>query len=401
LKILTISQFIPKPDRAAGDRRYFELLRILASNHQVHLFITQSGAFEVESCRYHESLKQVGVRVLPNNRLRWLMGVLERNRYDLALFEFWHPAEEYADLVTKMQPWICRLVDSVDLHFVREESANQIGLMDVTGINSRKSRELDTYRHASGVIVVSVNEKKRLQQESDFPPIYLIPIILQTRLKSLNACSNSILFIGGFSHPPNEHGITWFVEEIWSKIRESVNEVTLTIVGNAPPASIQAWDGTNGIRVTGYVPDTTPYLNEASISIAPLLYGGGMKGKVTEALSFGIPVVTTSIGAQGFGIESGKHAMIADEADQFADAVIELLQNRHKADLIGKQGQELVARICSPEVVEPLIESMIADQLTRRPRTTPPFTWYLKAFAHRCMATVHDFYVAFFKKRKL
>jgi O-antigen biosynthesis protein len=76
------------------------------------------------------------------------------------------------------------------------------------------------------------------------------------------------------------------------------------------------------VEVTGYVPETAPYLRAAWVSIAPLRFGAGMKGKVGEAMSFGLPVVTTSVGAEGFGLTPGEHALVADDPDEFAQAVI-------------------------------------------------------------------------------
>ena len=114
-----------------------------------------------------------------------------------------------------------------------------------------------------------------------------------------------------------------------------------------------------GVEYLGHVPDTTPYLDAAAVSVAPLRYGGGMKGKVNEALAHGVPVVTTSIGAQGFDAADGREMFIADEPLTFANAVVRLLGDRPLQEKIGAAGQALNARYCSPEVVETLIGEMM------------------------------------------
>src|SRR5581483_10434832 len=96
----------------------------------------------------------------------------------------------------------------------------------------------------------------------------------------------------------------YFTSAILPKIVDAVPDVKLRIVGNAPPEEIVRL-ASQHVEVVGYVPDTKPYLQKSVISVAPLRFGGGMKGKVGEAMSYGLGVVTTSFGAEGFGLTAG------------------------------------------------------------------------------------------------
>jgi hypothetical protein len=113
-----------------------------------------------------------------------------------------------------------------------------------------------------------------------------------------------------------------------------------------------------GVRVIGYVPDTGPYLDRATLSIAPLRFGAGMKGKVTEAMAAGLPVVTTSVGAQGLKVTPGKHLLLADSSSDFANAVVRLLNDPDYGIDLGKNGQKFIASTCGPLIIEKQIEEI-------------------------------------------
>ena len=132
-----------------------------------------------------------------------------------------------------------------------------------------------------------------------------------------------LVFVGSFGHVPNVGAITSFVEEVWPRVRAAVGDMTLTIVGPKPPAEVQALAG-EGITVTGWVPETRPHLDAARISIAPLRFGAGVKGKIGEAMSLGLPVVTTTVGAEGMGLVDGEHALVVDDPDAMAAAIVRL-----------------------------------------------------------------------------
>jgi polysaccharide biosynthesis protein PslH len=146
----------------------------------------------------------------------------------------------------------------------------------------------------------------------------------------------SIVFTGSMDWMPNEDGMVWFVEEILPRIERAVPEATLTIVGRNPTSRVKALaDGRPRISVTGTVPDVRPYLEAASVVVVPLRVGGGTRIKIYEAMGMERAVVSTTIGAEGLDVRDGKHIVLADDPDAFADAVIGLLRSPERAADIG------------------------------------------------------------------
>jgi glycosyltransferase involved in cell wall biosynthesis len=251
--------------------------------------------------------------------------------------------------------------------------------LESAGVEAGRPREIATYEAADAVIAITEDDRRTLETLPGIKCIYTIPNIVPLQSRSLRNRQKELLFVGIFNHAPNPDGLLWFVHCVWPKVRARVNDAILTVIGRFAPAEIQALDGKDGISILGYVPETASYLDRAAISIAPLRFGAGMKGKVTEALASGVPVVTTTIGAQGFGIVSGVHALVANDPENFAANIVQLLNDEVYATKIGCAGRELVAELCSPEKVASQLNSMVAELLpSRRPQV--PLRWWREAF---------------------
>jgi glycosyltransferase involved in cell wall biosynthesis len=132
-----------------------------------------------------------------------------------------------------------------------------------------------------------------------------------------------LMFIGGFLHQPNEDGVFFFVREIFPIIRERIPDVRFFVVGSDPSKELLKLDS-HDVKVTGYVKDVIPFFNNCRVFVSPLRYGAGMKGKIGQSMGYGLPVVTTTIGAEGIGMVEGETALIADGPEDFANAVVRL-----------------------------------------------------------------------------
>lgn len=152
-----------------------------------------------------------------------------------------------------------------------------------------------------------------------------------------------ILFTGTMSYPPNAQAARWFASEVLPLIRSRRPDAELTIVGRDPSADVLSLTTLAGVAVTGRVPDLGPWLAEAQVVVAPLLSGGGTKLKVVEAMAAGRPVVATSVGAEGIDGRHAEHLLVADGAQDFADAVEEILGDRARANEIATRGKALAA----------------------------------------------------------
>ncbi len=209
------------------------------------------------------------------------------------------------------------------------------------GYEGRICREFDA------VIAVSEEDKTSLeeamQQATD---ITVIPIAVDTDIEvppTRPPGADHILHIGTMYWPPNIDGVLWFIREVFPHIRTRRPDVTLDVVGARPPQELArlGGDGT-GINVTGYVADPMPYLEKAGVMIVPLRAGGGMRVKILNALSQGMPIVSTTIGCEGIAVETGRHLLIADHPQGFALATLRLLEDRRFADELGRNGRRLI-----------------------------------------------------------
>lgn len=157
------------------------------------------------------------------------------------------------------------------------------------------------------------------------------------------APSPTILFSGLMSYYPNQQGIRWFINDVLPRVLRRVPGARLVVAGAAPPRWLRLLAG-DRLEVTGYVPDIRPYIERASIVIAPLMIGGGTRVKILEAQAMARPVVSTTLGAEGLDLEHGISAMIADDAAAFAAQVVRLLTDAEYASCVAQNGRAHVAR---------------------------------------------------------
>jgi glycosyltransferase involved in cell wall biosynthesis len=169
-----------------------------------------------------------------------------------------------------------------------------------------------------------------------------------------------LLFIGSFAHRPNQDAMLFFLREVYPLVRKSLPTVRLDIIGDFASAAIKAYDSED-VRIRGYVPDVEPYLQNARIFIAPLRFGAGIKGKVGEAMAHSLPVVTTSIGAEGFGLTPGLDVMIGDDPTSFAEAIHQLYLQKELWKRVADNSRLRIEKHFTPEVVAETINNSIKE----------------------------------------
>lgn len=152
-----------------------------------------------------------------------------------------------------------------------------------------------------------------------------------------------VTFLGGLHWPPNAEGVRWFLSDVWPTVVEAAPHAVLTIIGKDPaPALSRHTQRSQNVEVLGYVDDVKPYLRETAAFIVPLASGGGMRVKIIDGWSWGLPIVSTSIGAEGVSYGHGENILIADDATEFANAVCSLLQHPHLSNRLSEQGRHTV-----------------------------------------------------------
>ncbi|HET6892277.1 MAG TPA: glycosyltransferase family 4 protein, partial [Pyrinomonadaceae bacterium] len=255
------------------------------------------------------------------------------------------------------------IFDMVDAYFIRLDRQYQLTGDQNVGRESRRYEklELDLARAADQVWCNSSEDKKLVSQHVPGERIVVIPTIheLQDRGKPF-AERNGLLFVGHLSHSPNSDAVNYFMHEISPLIKNSLSSVVFNVVGSNAPPEIRAYDS-DSVKILGHVPDIKPLLQTARVFVAPLRFGAGVKGKIGESLSFGLPVVTTSIGAEGFGLTSGENVMIADTPTEFAANVSRLYHDSALWQRLADQGYRHIEEHFTPQVIAKTIETGLED----------------------------------------
>jgi glycosyltransferase involved in cell wall biosynthesis len=159
--------------------------------------------------------------------------------------------------------------------------------------------------------------------------------------------------LGTLHYPPNADGIRWFFNEVFPLVQKRVPDVTLTIIGKNPPRDfIELAERNPGtIKVTGYVDDLVPYLEESALMVVPVRAGGGMRVRILEAFSYAMPVVTTTVGLEGIHGTPDHDVLVADTPLDFANRTIELLENPSLQERLSTNGRELATNKYDWQVV--------------------------------------------------
>ena len=181
-----------------------------------------------------------------------------------------------------------------------------------------------------------------------------------------------LIYIGSMDWYPNEDAVTFFADEVLPRIQEKVSDVKFSIVGGNPSARVQKLAERNGIVVTGRVPEIKPYFAEATVFVVPLRIGSGTRLKILEGLAMGKAIVSTSVGAEGLDLKDDDEIFIADEPNDFADAVTQLLTDSELRRRIGENGCARVERDYDWRSIGEKLHTLYTKILQQHPRLDSP-----------------------------
>lgn len=363
MRFWIVNSELPWHDRTSGGLRLFTLVSLLReAGHDCEYVLSTPAAErrrlgDDDYARYCADLTAMGVPVREGVP-RWVGDAAP----DAVIFEWYMVAREWLPRFRALCPRARLIVDSVDLTYQRWHAKADLSGEPADREYARRVEfeELDTYGAADMVLTLTDEDARELDRRIvglasfNIPNIHTLPGIRREE-----TAAPSLLFIGSFSHQPNVDAVRWFHEAIWPEVRNRVPSVHWTIIGADAPPDILAM-GNAAITVAGRVASTTPHLASAWISIAPLRFGAGMKGKVGEALAAGIPVVTTPFGVQGYGLLNGESALVAADAATFADHVVRLLDDRALRQRLADAGLRVVSDHFSREAISRRIPALAA-----------------------------------------
>lgn len=352
--LLVIADIVPGC-RSGGELRLFRMCELLAERWRVLLVAVLAHVDEADGGR-RQALRAAGIEVLDLDGPDAAREALVSRVFHAVLLEFWHVAEPVIPAVRRIQPWAVVAVDTVDLHFVRERRALAVGGAEVggaeaAGVEERARRELATYRAADVRIFTSGAERRLCAEEVGSRPTDLVvPILVTAHRRRERRRPDTVVFVGNFWHAPNVDALEWFVTAVWPIVTADVPTATLVVAGSHVWSKVEELGEAPGVAVRGYVDDLVALYDEASVVVAPIRYGAGVRGKVCEALADAVPVVSTTVGIEGLDLRPGQDLLVGDEAPAFAAAVIHLLTNVEEAAAVGRRGQASIMAQCDSDL---------------------------------------------------
>ena len=324
-RVLIVEACMITPDQDAGSVRMLAMLELLVELGCKVSFIADNIEFRQP---YVAQLQQAGVEVWHHPFVDSVAQLLtERGKdFEVIMFCRHYIAARYLIDIRKWAPQAKIVFDTVDLHYLREQRLAQLdgskALLE--SAEATRQQELGVVAGSDLTLVVSSLEQELLAKELPSAAVDIVTIIHETRQAAQKFSDRSgLLFVGGFRHPPNIDAVTWFVGEVWPLLQQKQPDMMLTIVGSNMPSSIRELKVPNVI-IAGFVENMDPLLDTTRISVAPLRYGAGVKGKVNQAMACGLPVVATPVAAEGMNLQDGEDLLIADTPQAFADAVLRL-----------------------------------------------------------------------------
>jgi polysaccharide biosynthesis protein PslH len=359
MRVLLLTQVLPYPPDSGPKVKTYYVLKYLAARHQVTLVSFVRATDKPEYIQHLESLCE---RVITIPLARSPISDLVFLGQSLLTGQPWMTVR---DQRPEMKAALAELVKTTYFDVVHADQLN-MGQYALCFKNSRKILDLHNAlwllykrlaetlpasqpikyvllrdwrllkqyegqmcRDFDAVTAVSHEDKQALIEAGARADLTVIPIAIDTDEQAQITRQPSlphIIHIGTMYWPPNSEGITWFLDEIYPLVKARVPDVRCTLIGAHPPASIRERVQTDpSLTVTGYVEDPLPYLRQSSMMVVPLKAGGGMRVKILNALSQGIPMVSTILGCEGIAVSNSENILIADDPQSFADATVALL----------------------------------------------------------------------------
>jgi GT2 family glycosyltransferase/glycosyltransferase involved in cell wall biosynthesis len=345
--LLVVDHAVPSPDRHAGDVTMTQYLSLLATAGWSVVFGPADGVAEGPAA---DALERQGIELIrsPQTIEDWLA---EHGEH---VSEVWLARPAIARrLIGPVRAFTRSRIAYYphDLHHVRldREAKVQGDAALLAEAASMRQEEIEILRAVDRVTAPCEEDGQAIRALAPLTPVTVMPpyfydgsMILardEARFEGLS----DIVFVGGFPHTPNVDAAVFIAEEIMPLVWRSQPHARLMLVGYNPPPKVLALAGPR-IVVTGQVPRTEPFMDRARLMLAALRYGAGVKGKVVEAMRLGVPVVTTSVGAEGIGIVPDRDALIGETAAELAQHVLDLFGSEQRCAELSVAGAELVRR---------------------------------------------------------
>jgi O-antigen biosynthesis protein len=361
-RILVIDHHLPMPEKDAGSVRMFHILNILRDlGHRV-TFVPDNLA---DIPPYADDLRKRGVEVVHYPYIKSVRQHLSERgaEYDVVILSRCNFARKHVADVRLHAPQSRLIFDTVDLQFLRENREAKL-TQDAElqrAANEKRAQEHELINRADETWVVSSFEQELLRGERPDKPIEIVSMIVDVPGSATPfSLRHDFLFIGSFQHAPNADAVIFFANEIYPFVKARLPQAKFYIIGDKAPPTVIALASEN-IVVTGLQPDVRPYFDSVKLSVAPLRFGAGVKGKINQSMGFGVPVVATSVAVEGMALTNRQDILVADIPQDFAQALIDLYESKELWERVSKNGIEKTKATYSSEVARKQLSRLFSD----------------------------------------
>jgi GT2 family glycosyltransferase/glycosyltransferase involved in cell wall biosynthesis len=389
--ILLIHEILPHHDCSGADLRLYELVRELRAQHHAVTFLARDNRDEA---RYRPAIEALGAKVFAGDpdRLRhtgcdqlpsWeLRDVLKRGQFDMAILSHWFwsgisVAEQYLDEIRRHSPATRVLVLSEDRHGERERRLAKLTghLSDLERANDFEQREATIYSRADLVLYVTETDQQRFLELVPGLPTEHLPTISEATSAGPGFAERAgVLFLGNFENLANRDALAWLIENVWPLVRRAEPALNLYVAGHGAPEGLDKRYA--GVTCIGKIPKLAEQFDLRRVFVAPIRYGTGIITKNMHALAHGLPVVTTTVGAEGLQLQNEIHGMIADDPAAFAAAIVRLHRDAVLWQKIATEGRKYIVEKFSLPHLQSQIRKIVQRACAIRPRKPEsPGSW--------------------------
>jgi len=396
VKILSVLPYPFYPPTNGGSLRCFYLLREMSRSHEVSVITVQPHTDFTEgeyplfpaNVRIISTHGDIGYRSVLNKLAgkaadainyrflrRSLMGntnsyfiqtypallkALKKLKPDLVFYENLESVRFFSDIVLRQMPYAVQVYDAhnIDSDLWKQLAASQRKRIFENYAENALQTETNLHKKVDSFLACSEADREKLIELNQGRLIgFTIPNGVDTDAKPFDEnpikhSQTEILFCGSLDYYPNEEGLIWFYDQVFPLIKKAIPEVILTLVGSSAKneRNEKLWHDPS-VHITGRVVSLQPFYYQAGVCIAPLLSGSGTRLKILEAMSFGNPIVSTSVGASGIDVINDNHILLADDANAFAKQVLSLMQTKPSFDKIRQNARQLVRSVYDWKVI--------------------------------------------------
>lgn len=339
-QLLIIAFAWPEPNSTAAGNRMLQLIHFFLE--QEYKITVASTAVESEHSLDLDALGAEKASIQLNHSS--FDDFVTKLNPKIVLFDRFLTEEQFGWRVAKFAPNAIRLLDTEDLHSLRQtrqvEFKNNRTFTTAAWLqNDTTKREVASIYRCDVSLIISSYEMILLAKTLKIDPSlllylpFMLPKINRDQVKNWTSFDDrkDFIFIGNGKHAPNVDAVVWLKEKIWPKIRNELPKTQLHVYGAYLPQRIKEMQNSEkGFLIKGWVADAKKVMCESKVSFAPLRYGAGIKGKLILAMQTGTPSITTSIGAEGMHKGLPWSGTVTNNADEFAKAAIDLYNNKNK-----------------------------------------------------------------------